>query len=200
MRFSMAGVIASAGFASGDRFVVGHWHRSPVGPLTDVMWATPSGERVLLAPSPAGARFVAAVYGFDRVEVVPIRAAGGGHGVEVETPSLHLRLRAGRGVPLPLVPTWFVRRVQAPIAWRLLHVRTHGHSPTGVEEWYRATWYRPVVEGRASLDGRDLGGLRPVDPPVGVGFSEPPRRPSIVSVRPVLVDAAGAVAAALAAP
>lgn len=35
----MAGSIVSSGFASGDRVVVGHWHETPIGPITDVMWA-----------------------------------------------------------------------------------------------------------------------------------------------------------------
>ena len=32
MRHSMAGLIAGAGFASGDRLVVGHWRTTPLGP------------------------------------------------------------------------------------------------------------------------------------------------------------------------
>ena len=33
MRFEMEGLIGAAGFASGDRVVVGHWARSPIGPM-----------------------------------------------------------------------------------------------------------------------------------------------------------------------
>ncbi len=70
-------------------------------------------------------------------------------------------------------------------------LRTFGTSPTGVREWYQALAWRPVVTGAARLDGRSLGALGPVEPPLGVGFSEPPRRPSMVLVRPVLEDPSG---------
>jgi hypothetical protein len=60
-----------------------------------------------------------------------------------------------------------------------------------VLEWYRADEYRRVVEAHARLGDRDLGELRPLAPPLGVGFSEPPRRPSIVLVRPRLLDPSG---------
>jgi hypothetical protein len=109
--------------------------------------------------------------------------------------------RSGRGLPLPLLrPAWVTRHVAGPLAWRLLGVRTYGVSPTGVREWYRASWYRLLRESRAVLAGTDLGPLHPLDPPVGFGFSEPPRRPSMVTVRPLLHDPTGTVAAALAGP
>ncbi len=73
-------------------------------------------------------------------------------------------------------------------------VRTYGVSPTGVREWYRARSYRRVVAGSASVAGADLGPLRPIDPRCGFGFSEPPRRPSIVAVRPHLQFPPGAAA------
>jgi hypothetical protein len=77
---------------------------------------------------------------------------------------------------------------------RALHgVRTYGISSTGVREWYRVDGWRPVVSGRASVAGRDLGALGPVDPPCRFGFSEPPRRPTITAVRPLLEDPSGAL-------
>src|SRR3954447_6760222 len=76
-RVELVGHIGAAGFASGDRVVVGSWTSGPVGPMTDVMWARPDGERVLLAPSEPAASFIASVYRFDRVDVVPVR--GGWH-------------------------------------------------------------------------------------------------------------------------
>ena len=56
------GIIASCGFASGDRVVVGSWFRSPLGAFTDVMWAEPDGRRRLLAPSDAVADLVTAIH------------------------------------------------------------------------------------------------------------------------------------------
>lgn len=55
----------------------------------------------------------------------------------------------------------------------------------------RADEYRPVVTGSASVGGADLGPLSDFDRPGRFGFSEPPRRPSIVVVRPRLVDPTG---------
>lgn len=157
------------------------------------MWATPApgGERLLVAGSQETADFVSSVYRFDTVLVSPLRSrlADDRRRLDLHAPGLglELHLRAGPGWRIPFArPATVTRVVEAPVARRLLGVRTYGTSPTGVREWYRASSYRPVVGGWASLAGVDLGPLGPVDPPVGVGFSEPPRRPSLVEVRPLL--------------
>jgi hypothetical protein len=185
------GVIGAAGFASGDRVVVGHWSRSPVGPLSDVMWASPSGVRVLYAPTTAGADLITSVYAFDEVVVDPdLVVTGSGRSLSVSVPSrgASVTLDAGLGWPIPPSrrPAWVTRRVEAPLARALMGVETYGVSPTGVEEWYQATAWRPVVAARATVDGEDLGGLALIDPPCRFGFSEPPRRPSLTTVRPLL--------------
>ncbi len=194
-RFSLLGVIASAGFASGDRFVVGHWSESPLGPMSDLMWATPDGRRRLVAGRQEVADFVSTVYRFDEVTVSTLTVRLSRTALDLHAPELGLEvhLRAGRGwrLPLPARPPWFTRFVEAPVARRALGVRTYGVSSTGVREWYRADRYRPVERGWASFGGRDLGRMKVVDPPVGFGFSEPPRRPSIVWVRPLLYDPSG---------
>ncbi len=71
-RVSVRGTISSAGFADGNRFVVGCWAESPLGPMADVMWGTPDGARVLLAPSAEIAEFVTAIYDFDEVRIGPL--------------------------------------------------------------------------------------------------------------------------------
>ncbi len=166
--------------------------------MTDLMWARPDDERRLVAPSPEVAAFVSAVYGFDRTDVTPLHATLEDWHLRLTVPErgLELSLAAGRGwrIPFPR-PPWFTRWLEAPVARRLLGVRAYGVSPTGIREWYRADAYRPVVDAAATLHGRDLGPLRPLDPPVRFGFSEPPRRPSMVSVRPLLEDRSGALAA-----
>lgn len=191
----LKGTISSVGFESGDRFVVGVWRESPVGPLADVMWAQPDGTRVLLAPDEGAAEFVASVYRFDDVRVVPfeVRTATARQ-LDLDAGPLSLELSARRGVTLGVTrPAWFTRRVEGPIAKRLMNVVTYGTSPTGVEEWYRAASFRLVDSATGRVDGHDLGGRRPVQPGLGVGFSEPPRWPSIVSVRPRLRSAPGVV-------
>lgn len=202
VRYELVGSITSAGFASGDRFVVGHWEASPLGPFTDVMWARPGGERVLLAPGEAAGRFVGAVYVFDAVEVVPVAAGWSGAELGVAAGPVALRLRAGPGWRLPLPPgrpAWVTRWVEGPVAAALLGVRTYGVSPTGVREWYRADTYRPLVAAGASVAGRDLGPLRRRWERAGFGFSEPPRSSATVGVRPLLHDPAGRLERVLAA-
>ena len=189
--YDLSGTITSAGFASGDRFVIGHWRSSPVGPMADIMWATPHGERRLLASNPTAAAFIAAIYSFDSMASVPFRITAHRRVLTVEAGDIQLELRTGRGWRLPVVrPAWFTRFVEGPIAWQLLGVRTFGTSPTGVRQWYRALSYRPLMAGRATVSGRDLGSLGPIVPAVGFGFSEPPRRASMVDVRPLLHDPA----------
>ena len=152
------------------------------------MWARPDGRRVLVAPTEEGAAYVAAVYGFDEVVVGPLRVRLEGRHLDLHGPGVELHLTGSRlGVALPLArPAWFTRWVEGPIARRILGVETYGVSPSGVREWYRAVSVRPVVAGWASVDGQDLGRLGPVDPRAGFGFSEPPRFPSMVGVRPLL--------------
>jgi hypothetical protein len=189
VRVDLAGRIGAAGFASGDRVVVGVWESGPLGAMTDVMWARPDGERVLLAPTEAVAEFITSAYRFDRVEIAEVATRGDDHTIEVDAGALSIRLVAGRGWRLPparLRPPWFTRYVEGPVARVTMGVHTYGVTPTGVREWYRADRWSPVVSGRATLDGIDLGSMGPVQPPCRFNFSEPPTRPSITEVRPLL--------------
>ncbi|MGY6499523.1 MAG: hypothetical protein ACXIVQ_01295 [Acidimicrobiales bacterium] len=199
MRHRLIGQIASAGFASGDRLVIGRWHRSPIGPFADVMWGRPDGERVLLSAGHRSERFITAVYSFDRTEVVALTVAGDDRFVRITAGPLEIEMTAGAGwrIPGPR-PAWFTRLVEGPVARAAMGVHTYGVSPTGVREWYQADLWRPVRFARARLGGVDLGPMGPVDPPVSVGFTDPPRRPSIVSVRPLLHDPSGRLDAVLA--
>jgi hypothetical protein len=192
-RHDMRGVIAGSGFTSGDRLVVGHWSSSPIGPFSDVMWTAPDGTRTLLSPSAGAEEFITAVYAFDRTEVVDLVARGDARGVRVVAGEVDLEITAGplRLVLPPWRPAWFTRWVEGPVARLAMGVHTYGTSPTGVREWYRADAYRPARDARAHIAGRDLGPMAPIDPPLGVGFTDPPRRPSVVAVRPLLHDPTG---------
>lgn len=186
-RISMRGSIVSSGFASGDRVVVGHWAVSPVGPITDVMWSSPSGERTLFAPTPAAADFITGVYEFDRVEVVEMRTSSGIRRLDLVFGDRTLGFGARRGIRIPVRrPAWFTRYVEGPIARRLMGVQTYGVSPTGVREWYRADRWAPLRSATATIGGESLGAMAPIRPACGFGFSEPPPRPSWVDVRPLL--------------
>jgi hypothetical protein len=62
-------------------------------------------------------------------------------------------------------------------------VEVHGTSPRGAEEWYQARAWRWIASGAVRIGGEDQGPIGPPVPPLGVGFSEPPRRrPSITDV------------------
>lgn len=186
--FSLFGSIGSSGFASGDRFVVGAWEESPLGPITDVMWATPAGTRILLADTAATADLVSSIYAFDEVRVVDIERTLDPHHLHVFADDVEIDLRAGPGWRLPFShrPRWFTRFVEGPPARALLGVRTYGVTASGWREWYQAESHRTLRSARASIGGRDLGAMAPVDPPCRFGFSEPPRSPSLVRVRPRL--------------
>lgn len=75
--------------------VVGHWDASPIGLMTDVMWAKPDGTRVLLADRAETAAFVSAVYDFDDVQVVPFAVCRGATSLDVVAGPLEVSLRAG---------------------------------------------------------------------------------------------------------
>ena len=82
-RVHVRGFITSAGFAEGHRFVVGCWPDSPVGPICDVMWATPENERILLVPSDVAGEFITSIYQFDAVRTGPLHVECDGVGVNI---------------------------------------------------------------------------------------------------------------------
>ncbi|WP_410539714.1 hypothetical protein [Streptomyces sp. KL2] len=185
------GWIAGVGTSSGTRIVLGHWPRSPFGPFSDVMLERAGGQRLLLAPAGRIADFVAAVYRFDRVLAVPVEVdAARGHWQVVAGP-LRMRFAAGRRgglglllrcVPAPLAarPAWVAL---TDIPARLMPgVRTRGSAGGGYREWYGVRDLRRITAVEASWEGRDLGPLAPVDPPVRFGFGSAPRTPALVRV------------------
>ena len=157
--------------------------------MHDLMWALPDGTRRLVAPDRPVADFVSSLYRFEDVLVAPMRLTAGPRLLELEVPDLglSLALRAGRAMPFPLArPGSVTRRLESPLAQRLLGVRTWGVGPGGAEQWYQVRSLRWLAEGSANLGGEDLGPLGQLEPPVSFGFSEPPRRPSMVGVRSLL--------------
>lgn len=155
------------------------------------MWARPDGRRILVAATEEAAAYVSGVYVFDEIVIgrLEVQLEGGRLDLRADAAgtAIELHLWAGRAIVVPWPrPAWFTRWVEGPIARRIFDVRTYGVSPTGVEEWYRAVSYRRLRGGSASIAGADLGALGDIDPPVRFGFSEPPRRPTMVGVHPLL--------------
>lgn len=179
----LRGTISAVGAPTGDRFVVGAWRRSPIGPFADVMWARPDDTRVLLASSEEARAYVAGIYDFEETRVVDLRWEATPTTLRAAGGDLEVDLVAGGGARVPVRrPWWFTRWVEGPIARAVMGVETHGHSPHGVEEWYQARAWRWVRRADLRLAGEPLGEFEAPRPPLRVGFSEPPPRASITDV------------------
>ncbi|MFF4378295.1 hypothetical protein [Kitasatospora sp. NPDC001547] len=191
VRLRFDGWIAGVGTESGTRIVVGHWTASPFGAFSDVMVEQADGFRLLLVPTGQIGEFVAGTYSFDQVDVVPVAVARTGTGWSVTAGPLTLRFTLGRRGPLG----WLLRAVPAPLscrpAWAALTdvpssllpgVRTRGSAGQGRREWYAARDLWPITAATAVHRGRDLGSLRPVEPPVRFGFGSTPRTPCQVRI------------------
>ena len=200
-RLSFDGWIAGLGTTSGVRIVVGHWPRSPFGPFSDVMLERADGERLLLAPTPGTADFIGATYTFDTVRVVPVEVTVAGRVWTVAAEPLRLRFATGgrgalghllRAVPGALAgrPAWSAL-TDRPARLLMPGVRTRGSAGGGRREWYGARDLRPVTSLSATFEGRDLGALAPVKPPVRFGFGSVPRRPAVTRVTTTVELGAG---------
>lgn len=195
MRFD--GAIAGVGTASGVRLVIGMWPSSPFGSIVDVMVEHADGRRELIAPSREVADFIAATYRFDDVRIEPTALRIEGDDWTISTESLQVTLQVGRrtviGQLLSLIPRPLARQrwwavLAGPPARALRDgVRTHGTAGNGRHEYYCALDEHRVTGVRADWQGRDLGELRDVVPPVRFGFGSTPSVPSLVRVT-TLVD------------
>ena len=180
----VVGTISSVAFASGDQFVIGCWQQTPVGAMSDVMWLDASGTRTLIASSEAAADYITGIYEFDEVKVADLDSSCSRRSTMVRGAGLALHLRSGRRIRFPRRrPLSITRLVEAPIARRLVGVEVYGTTPTGAREWYQAAALSWVGSAIGTIGGDDLGSVVEVTRPMGVGFSNPPVRPSIVSIR-----------------
>lgn len=199
------GAITAAGFDSGDAVVVGAWARSPLGMVMDVMWRRPDGERVLLAPTAAVADYVAALYAFDTVRVVPIvgrltrdrlTVAAGPLDLHADLapPDWRSWLFALRPRRLRRSPRWiaFEDRLARPVVGRLIGgaegVRASGVAPGGQQEYYGVDDWRAVATAKLTVEGRDAGPMADLPADFGVGLSAFPTTPASVRVG-TLIDA-----------
>lgn len=191
-RVVFTGHIAGFGTSAGVRLVVGTWAQSPFGAFADVMVQTPENERILLAPTEQVAEFVAATYSFDRIALGPVKAELSADRFWVSAPGLHAAVAIGgpspidwllRLVPgvLATAPLWL--RAIDPIASRIVRgVHTAGSAGNGRREYYGVRRARLITSVSGRFADRDLGGVAPLLPPVGFGFSSAPPTPQIVSV------------------
>jgi hypothetical protein len=189
------------GTSGGTRIVLGHWPRSPFGPLSDVMVERADGERLLLAPSPETAEFIRRTYTYDTVRVAPVLVSVTDGLWVVSAGLLDLRFRVGRRGPLGLLlravpgplaarPAWCAV-TDVPVRFLLSGVRTRGSAGGGRREWYGARDLHPLTTLSGTFEGTDLGTLAPVDPPVRFGFGSVPREPALTRVTTTIELGAG---------
>jgi hypothetical protein len=191
-RLEFDGWILGTGTTSGTRVVLGHWPRSPLGPISDVMVQRPDGQRVLLAPTAAVAQFVGATYTFDEVRLVPVEVARRDEVTwTLDAGPLRLRARIGPRPALGRLLHAVPARLARTPAWVALldrparltsGLRTTGSAGNGRTEWYGVQDLHRVVEVDAGWDGESLGTVAPVRPPVTFGFGSVPPWPSVVRV------------------
>ncbi len=183
------GWIAGLGTSAGLRVVVGRWEHSPLGAFTDVMVEHRGGHRMLLAPDPGIAEFVAATYRFDEVLLGLVDSAVCGTCWRVTAGPLRCTFRIGRRGPLGLLLRAVPRRLATDRRWLTVvdpiarvvvpGVRTRGTAGGGRREWYAALDLHRITEAQVSWDDRDCGSLTRVHPPVRFGFGSTPARPSL---------------------
>ncbi|HTY26830.1 MAG TPA: hypothetical protein VMD51_01620 [Mycobacterium sp.] len=201
-RLVFSGHIAGFGTTAGVRLVIGRWTHSPFGSFADVMVQTADDERVLLAPNARVAEFVSSTYQFDRVELGPVRTELSDTALTVAAPGLDAAVTIGGPTPLDrllrLVPArlatapWWLSAID-PIAARIVPgVHTAGSAGNGRREYYGVRRSRHVVAVAGSFAGADLGGVAPLLPAVGFGFSSAPPDPQIVAVT-TTIDLPGSV-------
>jgi hypothetical protein len=131
------GWIAGVGTAGGTRLVVGHWPRSPSGPVSDAMLERPDGHRILLAGAELAA-FVASTCRFDEVQAGPVGVVRDGTTWAVDAGAPRLRFTMGsRGLLGGLL-----RCVPTPRRPSLARVTTSVTTPT-------ATGDGPASPGRS---------------------------------------------------
>ncbi|WP_142033041.1 hypothetical protein [Arthrobacter sp. SLBN-112] len=193
------GHIAGIGTASGLRAVVGMWQESPFGAFADVMVQQPSGHRLLLAPSPEVAEFIAATYSFDEVQVVDVGARLVDGTLAVDAGPLVIRAVTGartylgsalRAVPrrLAVHPRW-LSAVSPLAALAAPGARTYGTAGSGRAEYYGVTDLHHVTSAAVTWEGADAGALGLIRPAVTFGFSSVPPRPSVARVRTTVMEA-----------
>lgn len=186
------GRIAGLGTTSGTRLVVGLWSRSPLGAFGDVMVETADGERVLFAPRDDVAETISALYSFDRIVVAPLELVARDRTLRITGRGLELQFEVGgvaplglllRLVPRPVAASWRWAGIIDPVARLVVPgARTVGSAGGGHREYYGVTDARRIVRSSGVVEGRELGGLSPLRPPVHFGFASMPAAPTLVDV------------------
>ena len=179
-----SGRISSSGFSSGDRIVVGDWKESPLGSFTNIMLARADGSRILISPSEKHAEYVSKLYNFEEVRILDLEITRDKRSIRIEGAGLSIRMSWGMSFAIPFWrPLWFIATVENLLAKILYGTKTYGLTKDGRREWYSIRSISRVSITDASLDGKSLGERQEFEISACFGFSEPPRKPSSVSLK-----------------
>ena len=178
------GRITSSGFDTGDRIVVGSWKLSPFGEFSDIMWAKPDGQRVLIAPSKEIADYISAMYSFDKILIQEISTIENDRTLTLNCESMKLNFSWSKGLRIPIKRSLlFIATVELFIARIFFSTKTHGITRNGRKEWYAIDRLSKLKSAQAQIADQDLGQMAPIEAPCKFGFSEAPKKPSSCEVR-----------------
>ena len=179
-----SGRISSSGFSSGDRIVIGDWEDSPLGSFTNIMLARPDGSRVLISPSEKHAEYVSKLYNFEEVRILDLVVTRDKKSIQIEGTGLSVKMSWGVALAIPIWrPLWFIATVENLFAKILYGTKTYGLTKDGRREWYSIRSISRVSSTEAIFDGKNFGDSEEFEISACFGFSEPPRKPSSVSLK-----------------
>jgi len=178
------GRITSSGFASGDRIVIGDWQESILGSFTNLMWAKSDGTKVLLSPSEKHAELVSKLYNFEEVNIVEFKVERGRKSISVSAGDLHIEATWGMTWRIPFWrPLWFTAFIEGFFGKILFGTKTHGRTKNNRKAWYSVRSISKLIQASAKFGNENLGESRKFVATACFGFSEPPAKPSSVTLK-----------------
>ena len=178
------GEVFSSGFDSGDRIVIGNWKESPYGKFTDIMWAKPNGEKILIAPNKEISEFISNMYSFDKTIISEFEIEESANKIVVKNNEMICELKWNRGIKIPMIrPLWLISSIEYIFGLIIFKTKTHGITKNKKQEWYAVKKISKLEEIKIIINGENLGNMRNFEPKAGFGFSEPVKKPSVVSVK-----------------
>lgn len=178
------GQIFSSGFDSGNRIVVGNWKDTPYGTFTDIMWAKPNGDKILIVPNKELSDFISGMYSFDEIIITELNIEEKTNQLMINTNELNCELKWSKGIKIPRYrPLWFISSIEYMFGLIFFKTKTHGTTMDGRQEWYAVDKISNLISAKVMINGEDLGSMRSFEPNANFGFSEPRKKPSAVEIR-----------------
>ena len=178
------GDIFSSGFDSNNRIVIGNWKDSPFGKFTDIMWAKPNGERVLIAPNKEISEFITKLYDFDKIIISEFNIEENSNHLIVKANEINCELKWSKGIQIPFNrPLWLISSIEYVFGLIFFKTKTHGITKNKKQEWYAVNRISKLNSIKITINGNDLGDMTKFEPKASFGFSEPIRKPAAISLK-----------------